>query len=92
MKTKKIKRTEFVFFKDNLIANKFTLTLDELKEKYRQWLTTKEPDWITYYGHQTIVAFVTDKTGLSSTPDEQSYFEELEEPLMEVRHSLPCYQ
>ena len=92
MKTKKAKRTEFTFFKDNLIANKFTLTLDELKEKYLVWLNTKDQEWVTYYGHQTVIAFVTDKDGLSATPDDQNYFNELEEPLMAVRHSLPCYQ
>lgn len=92
MKKKPIARTEFTFFKDNLIANKFTLTLEQLKEKYSAWLQTKQADWVQYYGHQTIVAFVTDKDGLSSTPDDQSYFNDLEEPLMRVRHSLPCYQ
>lgn len=92
MKKKPITRAEFIFFKDNLIANKFTLTLNELKEKYLAWLQTKEADWVTYYGHQTVVAFVSDKDGLASTPDDQSYFNELEEPLMSVRHSLPAYQ
>jgi hypothetical protein len=92
MKKKPTTRTEFTFFKDNLIANKFTLTLEELKEKYLAWLQTKEADWVQYLGHQTIVVFVTGKDGLSATPDEQSYFNELEEPLMRVRHELPIYQ
>lgn len=90
-RTEKTQRTEFVFFKDNLKANRFTLTLEEIKEKYLLWLKSKDTDWVQYYGHGTVLAFISDKEGLSATSDE-NYFDELEDVLMKVRHSLQCYK
>ena len=36
-KTKKAKKTEFVFYRGNKTAGRFTMTLEEIKEGYRAW-------------------------------------------------------
>lgn len=81
---------EFTFYKGNRVDQAFTLNLQELKDKYLAFLNTKEPDWITYYGHQTVVAFINSTDGLNSTPAQK--IELLQDLLTEVRHSLPCYK
>lgn len=83
--------TKFVFFKENLVANRFELTLKEIKEKYLAYLTTKEDSWITYYGDQTVIAFISSKDGLSSVSDACND-DTLSIILSDLRHTLPCYQ
>ena len=89
MKKKKQTPTVFTFWKNNRKDQEYTLTLDELKGKYLAYLLTKEDNWITYYGHQTVWAFITSADGLASTTDTKD--SPLEDLLMEVRHSLPVY-
>lgn len=92
MKTKKhTDESQFKFWRENLKANEFTLTLKEIKEKYLAWLNTQDEDWILYYGHQTVNVFINHKAGLCSSTDPQTYVD-LQDLLLTVRHSLPCYQ
>jgi hypothetical protein len=59
-------KKEFKFWRENKIANEFTLTPDELKEKYAEWLKGRDNEWIEYYGRQCMFYFIIDKTGLNS--------------------------
>jgi len=74
---------KFTFWKDNKVSQEYTLTLDEIKAKYEQYLATKEKDWIEYYGSHTIRAFVGEKEGLNSVTDADYYdvFEKELEPV-----------
>lgn len=81
-------KTKFTFFKDNRNDGEFSLTIDEIKEKYLAWLKTKEKSWVEYYGHQTVRAFIADKDGLSSVVGDPADYVDLEDDLMETRHSL----
>lgn len=88
---KKIKYspTEFTFYKENKLDQEYVLTLEELRAKYMAWLITKEVSWVQYYGHQTVVVFITSADGMNSTFDER--LEVMQDALIDVRHSLPCY-
>lgn len=77
----------FNFWRGNLKANHFILTADELKDRYREWLRTKELSWIEYYGHQTVSVFITGKDGLNSTFD-RDMVDRLESILMPIRHEF----
>lgn len=90
MKRKKIIPSAFRFWRENKLSNEFTLTLAEIKKQYREYLETRDADWILYYGHQTVSAFISDKDGLNST-GERDQIETLMELLAPVRHTLPCY-
>ena len=89
----KVKLTDeslFKFWRQNLKANEFKLTLKEMKLQYLAFLKTKDADWILYYGDETVMSFIGSKEGLNSTMDMVNY-NELCDELMPVRHSLPCY-
>ena len=81
----KIKKTIFTFWRENKKANDYQLSIDELQSLYRAWLTTKDLEWIEYYGHQTVAAFITANDGLNSTFDQNDY-DDLCDQLMDVRH------
>lgn len=87
MKTKrKVQKTNFVFFKDNRMDGKFSLSEQQIKEKYIDWLKAKEISWIEYYGHKTVWSFISEKEGLSSVVDDPADYVDLEDLLMDVRH------
>jgi hypothetical protein len=88
MKTKDGFFTEYVFFKDNRNDQRYVLTIKQIKEKYLDFLKTKEKSWIEYYGHQTVEAFIADKSGLSSVADDLAYYTSLKELLMPLRHEF----
>lgn len=81
---KKAPITSFRFWRDNKLTQEFTLTISELEEKFKQWLTTKDQAWINYYNtERAIRAFITDKEGLSSV-HEESEFNDMYFPLKEI--------
>jgi len=52
------------------VSGKFTLTLDELRSKYRDYLLTKDRDYRLYCGHYSLLClFIGAEDGLSSTTD-----------------------
>lgn len=69
--------TIFQFWKDNRLDQKFTLTADELVDKFKTWVASKEVAWINYYStDRAICAFITDKEelkGLSSVHDSNEF-------------------
>ncbi len=77
----------FKFWKDNRTDQEYTLGVEELKEKYKEFLKTKTRDWIERYGHDTVNAFVGEKGGLRSVADEDAY-RQLQNLLSDVRHEL----
>lgn len=79
--------TVYTFFKGNETAKEFKLKIEDLKEKYLAWLKKQEVDWILYYGHQTVVAFVTRPDGLNSSIDALDCLK-LEMALTATRHTL----
>jgi hypothetical protein len=62
---------QFKFWKDNRIDQEFTMTIDEMKPKFIEWMKTKEADWLAYYSAAVARIFITDKTGLSSVFEEK---------------------
>lgn len=85
---------KYTFYKKNILAGNYELTLEEIKAKYKKWLVTKEASWITYYGHHTVKYFITDAgedLGLASLIN-QPELRELESELMAIRHELPIYK
>lgn len=91
MKKKTVIPQTFKFWKDNRKDQEYQLTQWELKAKYLEYLNKKDPDWILYYGHQTVWAFVSSDDGLRSV-SESEWRTVLEDLLVDVRHSLPCYK
>ena len=88
MTNPKIKILEkFSFYQQNRIANKFELSIEEIKEKYLAYLKSKDIEWVQYYGHETVIAFVTNKDGLDSSMENQNY-NLLQDALMDTRHLL----
>lgn len=77
----------YTFWKDNRKDQEFALTLDEVKDRYLDYLNKKDPAWVTYYGHQTVWAFVSSNDGLRSVA-EHSTMQELENELKSVRRFL----
>ena len=62
----------WVFFKDNKKNRAYSLSLEELKIKYLDWLKTKDKSWLEYYGYniQSMYIFIGDSEeskGLNST-------------------------
>ena len=73
------------FWEDNRLDKEYSLTKEEIGTAYIGFLSTKEINWIKYYGHQTVQAFVGDKDGLNSVTDIENY-SRLQEMLMPLRH------
>jgi hypothetical protein len=48
--------TEITLWKDNKITGEFKMTIEEFKEKFFQWLKTKEKSWCEYYGSRVAVS------------------------------------
>lgn len=62
------------FWKENKIAQHFTLTSEEVSDKFRSWLLTKDQSWIDYYNSERIIRFfITDPDGLNSVFDEGQF-------------------
>lgn len=64
----------FHFWKNNRKDQEYTLSLKEFREKYLEWLKTKEKSWLEYYGFniQSMQFFIGDeesKKGLQSVGD-----------------------
>lgn len=67
---------KFKFWKNNKIDEEFYLTLNELEEKFLEWLKTKEKDWLAYYGYspsllQFFIGEDEGKKGLQSVGDSE---------------------
>jgi hypothetical protein len=65
---------QYTFYKDNKLDQEFTLTLDEIKSRFIDWMKTKEKSWLEYYslyGYLPI-AFIGEPTGLYSTIDNEN--------------------
>jgi hypothetical protein len=53
MKKKSIP-TSFKFWKENKISQEFTLSLEEVTAKFKEWLKTKDLKWLGYYSNYDI--------------------------------------
>ena len=82
----------FTFWKNNRKDQQYTLTLDELKEKYLAYLQKQDPEWILYYGHRTVWSFTSADNAAGGLESVTHDLAELEALLVDVRHTLPCYQ
>lgn len=78
---------KYKFWRGNLKANVFELPLDEIKDRYLTFLKSKDIDWVTYYGHETVNYFINDIEGLDSSTDDLNY-SMLQDELMATRHSI----
>lgn len=59
--------TKFDFFLENRKANAYSLKITDVLLKYRNWLSTKDFDWITNYQFMSVGrCFLSDKEGLNS--------------------------
>lgn len=63
----------FKFWRENKVANEFSLTGEEFKEQFLKWCESKDPEWLSYYGcAASILVFISDKQGLNSVDDKES--------------------
>ena len=76
--------TAFVFKKENHLGKRFTLTVEQIKEKYIEWLKKKDKSDLIYYGNMTVNAFIMSKDGLEAYT-EDSNIPVIQNLLMEVR-------
>lgn len=58
---------EYFLYKQNRIDKGYTISFEELSAKFKEWMKTKEKDWLEYYCHNLVPAFVTEKSGLDSS-------------------------
>lgn len=58
--------TEYDFWKENKLDQKFTLRIEEFKEKFLVWMQTKEKSWLEHYYANLILIFITDPSGLNA--------------------------
>jgi len=68
----------FVLYKDNKLDQKYKLTADELKEKCKKWLQTRDPSVLIYTSSElAIISFVCGnrKKELNSTPEDGEFDE-----------------
>ena len=75
MKTKTEKFEGITLWKDNLIANEIFIPSYILKIQFKQWIKTKELDWLEYYWFEAACrSFLTDKEpGCQGTFDEKDF-------------------
>lgn len=62
--------TKFTFWKNNKADQEFELAPDEVKQKFIQWIGTKDLKWLEYYYPALEQFFIADPDGLSSVPNE----------------------
>lgn len=58
--------TQFKFWLENKLDQEFTLELDQIKEKFINWMENKDNDWLDHYFLVSISAFIADDDGLNS--------------------------
>jgi hypothetical protein len=71
-------------WKNNRLDGEYSITLDEIKEGFVNWMKTKDKDWLTYYCTQLLRIYLSDKDGLSSTFNMKD-FEPMAEELMKTK-------
>jgi len=86
-KKTKIKKTSFTFWRENRKSNEYQMDVEDIKTLYRDWIQTKDIEWIEYYGHTTVQSFITDPLGLNSTFDHNE-LDDLHEALQETRRAF----
>lgn len=74
----------YKFFKANRLDQEFTLSLEEIKVKFIEWLKTKEKSYLQYYCGALAQPFIMDKDGLDSAMNREDY-EKLGEDLKETK-------
>jgi hypothetical protein len=65
----------FTMWKDNRTDQEYTITPDELKVKFAEWMKTKEKGYLEYYHSQLVKIFLGANDGMSSVFN----YEDLEE-------------
>lgn len=81
---------KFKFWKENDLSKEYELTETELKEKYENYLRSKEVTWIMHYDKNTLYSFVGCKEsvwGLNSVMELSDYIK-LEECLWQTRQDV----
>ncbi len=65
---------EFTFFKENRNDQEYTMPLDDIKQKFKEYLATKDLDWVEYYNtHSIVTNWVGASEGLNSVMDLEDY-------------------
>lgn len=59
---------KITLYKDNRTDQEYELTPEEMKQKFRDWLSEQDPKWLKYYYDRLEVAFVGQ--GLDSVADD----------------------
>lgn len=59
----------FTFWKENRISQEYVLTLNELKEKFIDYMKSKEKDWLKYYCMSLVPNFIRMPDGLNSVTE-----------------------
>lgn len=62
----------FTFWEENLIEKVFSLTQDQVKERFNNWLFKQELNSLSFFGTRNIGQFVTGADGLRSVAERQT--------------------
>ena len=61
------------FYIDNKLDNVSDLTDEEIIEKFKVYIKTKDAAWVERYDNLLIASFVGEPIGLKSTTDQENY-------------------
>lgn len=85
----KVKDVRLHFWRENMMANHFILTKDELVKQFSEWLPKQKANWLRYYGWNiaTLVqCFVAQKDGMNSVGQtENDQYDRMYSMLKEIR-------
>jgi len=72
MNTEQLEDVVFTFWRENKVANEFTITGNEFKNNFKAWLEKQDKDWIAYLtGDALVLQFITQREGLNSVFDNE---------------------
>ena len=64
----------YTFYKENRNDQEYTLTLEQIKQKFNEYLATKDLDWVEHYNtHSIVTNWVGAPEGLNSVMDLKDY-------------------
>ncbi len=65
---------KYTFYKENRNDQEYALTFEQIKQKFKEYLATKDLDWVEYYNtHSIVTNWVGASEGLNSVMDLEDY-------------------
>jgi len=65
---------KYTFFKENRNDKEYALTFEQIRQKFKEYLDSKDIDWVLYYNtHSIVTNWVGASEGLNSVMDLEDY-------------------